>query len=237
MDKKELLKRLTSLFNITELKYGFKSQQDAISWSNRVAPLLRLVNAQYYNNFIQNSHILNLNLSSFTLEPAFNIMKSQIEMAIEDLKLRIDMEEEIPDQIYFPENSPLDIQKQVARIIGQAQNSLLVYDAYMDEKIIEELTEVPAPEIRLLTQTPKGLFHKRLNAAKQQLSSKNIEARISNKSYDRFFIIDKDQVWSLGTSLNKAGQKATLLSKIKTDKEKQKIIGDFEDWWRSANSI
>lgn len=86
MDKKEILKRLEELYNINEVNEGFESQQAAISWSNKVAPLLKLVNLQYYTNFILNSHKLNLPLSSYTLEPAFNIMKSQLEMAIEELK-------------------------------------------------------------------------------------------------------------------------------------------------------
>lgn len=237
MDKKELLKRLEALFHIEELKDGFESQQEAISWSNKVAPLLKLVNAQYYVNFIQNSHKFNMNLSSVMLEPAFNVMKSQLEMAIEELKLRIDMEEEIRDQMYFSENSHLDIQKNVARIIRQAQTSLWIYDAYMSEKIVEELTEVPAAEIKLLTQTPKDLFDQRLSAAKQQFPYKKIEARISDKSHARFYIIDKDQVWNLDTSYNQAGKKATLLNKIKSETERQNIINDFEMWWQTAKPL
>jgi hypothetical protein len=237
MDKKELLKKLEALFKIKELKESFKTQADIISWANKVAPILLFVNQQYYLNFIQNSHKLYLNLSSYTIIPAFNIMKSQVEMAIEELKLRIEMEEALPEQMYFSENSQLDIQKQIARIIRQAQKTLWVFDGYMDEKIVEELTEVSALEIKLLTQKTKGLFNQRLIAAKAQFPSKEIEARLSDKSHDRFYIIDKDQVWTLGASFKDAGQKATLLSKVKDDADKQKMIGDFEVWWKSAKAI
>jgi hypothetical protein len=107
----------------------------------------------------------------------------------------------------------------------------------MDEKIVEELTEVQAQEIRLLASQAKGLFVQRLSAAKQQYPSKMIESRVSGHFHDRFYIIDKDQIWTLGTSLNRAGQKATLLSKIRSDKERQKIIKDFEGWWAYATPI
>lgn len=237
MDKKELLKKLEALFKIKELKESFKTQEDIISWANKVAPILLFVNQQYYVNFIQNSHKLYLNLSSCTIIPAFNIMKSQVEMAIEELKLRIEMEESLPEQMYFSENSQLDIQKQIARIIRQAQIALWIFNGYMDEKIVEELIEVAALEIKLLTQKTKGLFNQRLAALKAQFPAKMIEARLSNKSHDRFFIVDKDQVWTLGASYNKAGQKATLLSKIKSDTEKQKVIDGFKAWWKSSNAI
>jgi len=237
MDKKHLLARLIKLYRSRGLSKGFSSQNAAISWSNKVAPLLKLIDPQYYVNFVQNSHKLNLNLSSYTLIPALNIMKSQIEMAIEELKLKIEIEDGLPDEMYFSENSYLDIQKHVARVIRQSTAALRVCDPYMDEKIIEELSEVSAYKICLLTNTQKGLFLQRLEAAKKQFPSRNIEARKSDKFHDRYFIIDKDQVWSLGASYNKAGQKATLLSKIKSDVEKAKIISDFEKWWSEAVPI
>jgi hypothetical protein len=237
MDKKLILKKLLELFDIKELKDGFSSQEAAISWSNKVAPLLKLIDPQYYINFIQNSHKLNLNLSSYSLIPALNIMTSQMEMAIEELKIRIAIEEGLPDEMYFSENSYLDIQKNVARIIRQSKILLRICDGYMDEKIIEELTQVNAQEIRLLTTKQKGIFRQRLEAARKQFPSKRIEARESDKFHDRYYIIDQDQVWSLGASYNKAGQKATLLGKIKSNPEKDKIISDFEKWWLSSTPI
>lgn len=86
MDKKDLLGKLEDSYCRSELTDGFKTQAEAISCANKVAPLIKFVDMQYYQNFILNSHKLNLNLSSFTLIPAMNIMKSQIEMAIEELK-------------------------------------------------------------------------------------------------------------------------------------------------------
>lgn len=231
MEKKLLFKKLTDLFELEELNKGFKSQDAAISWSNKVAPLLKFINPQYYSNFIHNSHKLNLNLSNYTTIPTLKIMKSQIEMAIEELKLRIELEEGLPDEMYFQESSQLDIQKNISRIIRQSNTSLWICDGYMDEKIIEELTEVSAQEIKLLTKQPKNLFKQRLAAAKQQFTSKIIEARKSDKFHDRYYIIDQDHVWALGSSYNNAGKKSTFLSRIKNEAEKQKIIADFGNWW------
>jgi hypothetical protein len=230
MNKKLLLKKLEELFTMKEVKSGFKLREDCLDWINKVAPLLKF-NEQYYLNFLEYSHRLNLRLSGSGLADAFRICKSQIQMAIEELKVLIEMEEEIPEQMYFSENSQLDIQKNVSKVIRQAQKSLWVVDPYMNEYIIEELSEILATEFKLLTKEIKGLFTQRLNAFKQQFPNKIIEIKKSNKCHDRFYIIDQDQVWTLGASYKDAGLRATCLSKVKTDFEKQKIIDDFIKWW------
>lgn len=91
MDKKQILKKLEELYNIKEVKEGFSSQQACINWANKVAPLLKF-NQQYYYNFLQNAHKINLPLSSYTLGPALKVMESQVQMAIEELRLAIDDE-------------------------------------------------------------------------------------------------------------------------------------------------
>ena len=91
MNKKSLLTRLEALFNMPEVKKGFPSQEACIDWTNKVAPLLKF-NNQYYINFAQNAHKMNLPLSSQTLVPAFRVMASQVQMAIEELRMEIEQE-------------------------------------------------------------------------------------------------------------------------------------------------
>ena len=86
MNKQKILEKLEELYGLKEVTEGFSSQAACIEWSNKVAPLLKF-NEQYYVNFMQNAHKINLPLSSYTLGPALNIMKSQVKMAIEELKL------------------------------------------------------------------------------------------------------------------------------------------------------
>lgn len=89
MNKKALLKKLEELYSVKEVKDGFPSQQACINWSNKVAPLLKF-NQQYYLNFIQNAHKMNLRLFSSAIETAFKIMVSQLQMAIEELKMELE---------------------------------------------------------------------------------------------------------------------------------------------------
>jgi hypothetical protein len=86
MTRAEILKRLTELYNMKEVSDGFASQQACLSWSNRVAPLLRF-NQNYHETFLHHLQIISMNVSIYTAEPAFRIMVNQVEMAIEELRL------------------------------------------------------------------------------------------------------------------------------------------------------
>jgi hypothetical protein len=123
MKRKELLKKLEELYNLKEVKDGFATQQACIKWSNKVAPLLKF-NNQYYLNFVQNAHKMSLPLSSYTLEPAFNIMVSQLQMAIEELKINRDRE--------------LD---------NEEKDNML--EAYIDGSRLEELKGIPKTDYDL----------------------------------------------------------------------------------------
>ena len=236
MDKKVLLEKLEHLQ--VNSSSDLKTTQEVGSWGNKVAPLLQLINSNLYLRFLPCLTRLRLNLSRNTLESNFNIMHSQVEMAIEELKLHVEDENSLLEQFYFPANSHLEIQKTLSRIITQSKNTLWICDGFMDEKIVEELSKVVAPEIKLLTKNPKSLFKQRLMAAQKQFSAfKNIEAKIFDNIHDRFFIIDRDQVWHFGTSYNNAGNLPTMLNKIKSEEESQKIISDFEGWWKLAINI
>jgi len=146
-------------------------------------------------------------------------------------------QEDLPEEKYFPPGSQLDIQRYLARILRQATKSLWICDPYMDEKIVEEISNIRALEIRLLTAQQKGLFRQRLTAAKAQFPEREIEAKVFDTYHDRYYIIDHEQVWTLGASLKNAGGKATLLSKVKNEDTKKKIVRDFTDWWASATAI
>ncbi len=89
MNKNQILKKLEELFYSKEVKEGFSSKESCMDWANKVGPLLKF-NQQYYYMFLQYAHRVSLPVSSYTIEPALNIMKNQVQMAIEELKIEIE---------------------------------------------------------------------------------------------------------------------------------------------------
>lgn len=217
-------------------KNGFDSQDAAIEWTTKVTSLLKIVpNKDYYETFRFYAQYFCLNLSANLQTTAYNIMKSQLNTAIAELKFNAAEELEMQGK-YFRANSYLDIQKFVSKIIGRAHKELWICDGYLDQLIIEDLTLAKADEIKILTYDPSELFKKRLAAAKKQFSNKLIEARLNSKIHDRYFILDKNEVWSIGTSYNeKAGNKPTNLMKIKDDTTN--IINDYMEMWNNSEVL
>jgi hypothetical protein len=83
-EKQSLLSQLDTLYKQSQEQ--FKTQESCIQWSNKVAPLLQF-NSQYYANFLSSSHRINIKgISGIMAKSLVNIMKSQLEMAIEELK-------------------------------------------------------------------------------------------------------------------------------------------------------
>jgi len=87
-----LLERLQSLFNIPEVKTGFKSQADCLSWASKVAPLLKF-NSNYHQTFMFRFYQIQGYRGGGYAAENFRIMLNQAEMAIEELKLLIENEE------------------------------------------------------------------------------------------------------------------------------------------------
>lgn len=86
MKTKKVLLKLKNLSSTEELEAVYKSYDAIISWANRVSPLLKF-NEQYYVNFAENAHKINIKgLSVQLYETYWNIMKSQVEMAIAELE-------------------------------------------------------------------------------------------------------------------------------------------------------
>lgn len=86
MKTKKVLLKLKNLSSAEELEAAYKSHDAIISWTNRVSPLLKF-NEQYYVNFAENAHKINIQgLSVQLYESCWNIMKSQVETAIVELK-------------------------------------------------------------------------------------------------------------------------------------------------------
>lgn len=215
---------------------GFKSQDAAIEWTNKIKPLLnQLPNKDYHEVFSNYAHYFCWPLSADLQTSAYNMMKSQLSSAIEELKSTIKEEQELRGK-HFPANSYLDIQKYVGTILTRANKMLWICDPYLDQLIIEDMTLVGATQIKILTNNPPEVFKKRLVAAKKQFSDKSIEVKLNKNIHDRYFIVNKREVWSIGTSYNeKAGKKPTTIQRVKDDADK--IIKNYTEIWDESDLL
>lgn len=84
MDNPERLKRLKKRLN--EFEASFESQEACVAWAAQTAPLLNF-NNNYYGSFTHSAQYMNVpSLSSYTIVPHANNMKSILLQAITELE-------------------------------------------------------------------------------------------------------------------------------------------------------
>lgn len=236
MDKTKLFQMLNELY--IDSVSDFDSEENFQNWASKVDPLIAKVDSHYCICFRAARGERDYDPESKTYKLKMEYMLEQFRNAYEKIKAEIDLEGIESDQEYYPQNSQYSIQKKMSSILNTANKSIWIYDAYMDEKIITELENVKAKEIKLLTNDDKSkLFFQRLEAFQKEHLNLTIAAKKSNQSHDRYYILDKNSAWNLGASFKDAGNKPTSLHEVKNENDISKLIADFDAWWGSATNF
>ena len=62
-------------------------------------------------------------------------------------------------------------------------------------------------------------------------TNRNVEAKENEHCHDRFIVIDNNETWHLGASINHAGKKAFMVNKVNNEEEKSRFLKDLSSWW------
>jgi hypothetical protein len=101
-------------------------------------------------------------------------------------------------------------------LIRTADNSIILIDNYIDDRVISLFSKVSNDvKIRLYTNnTTKQLI---TDVEKYNLQFTNIELFELKKSHDRFLILDNNRIYHIGASLKDLGKKWFAFSKLDID--------------------
>jgi hypothetical protein len=122
----------------------------------------------------------------------------------------------IPKRGVFFEDQVFDAYVLVNKIIKSAKQSIVLIDNYIDESVLTMFSKkAKNVKVTLLTKDiPKQLA---LDVAKFSQQYPAIEAKVFNRSHDRFLIIDGKEVYHLGASLKDLSKKWFALSKMEME--------------------
>jgi len=121
-------------------------------------------------------------------------------------------------------------------MMNRATRNLMIVDAYADEKLSHLIESLENDvNIRILGRKPKPAVIAIWKAYRQQ--GIDVEARSGTTIHDRYLIIDGDEVWSLGASINGCGAKAHTISQIVDKDEREKLLKEFDDAWQTATTV
>lgn len=110
-----------------------------------------------------------------------------------------------------------------------AKEELIIIDGYADKSVLDMISKV---KVNVLLITKQSNKLKEIDIEKYQKQYNNLKIIHNDKFHDRFIIIDKDQMYHLGTSLNHAGNKVFAINKLEEPEliakllNKKNIISD-----------
>ncbi|GAI52870.1 unnamed protein product, partial [marine sediment metagenome] len=139
-------------------------------------------------------------------------------------------------QFYFAAGDVYRAKKKLYSIIKTATASIAIIDLYLDDQVFDYIDSLPDTiNIRLLTRGSKPIFRTLYSSLKSKRA--NLEARKFGGCHDRFIVLNGDEVWHLGASINGFGTQAFMIHKVIDEVEKVRFLSDLEDWWQKGDQI
>ena len=124
------------------------------------------------------------------------------------------------NEIYF-NGQIYDAYSKILDIFKMAKKELIIIDGYADKTVLDMIREIKVP-VKIICYKNKLL--KKLDIRKYQSQYQNLEVIYSNIYHDRYFIIDKEEVYHCGTSINKIGNKTFSINLLNDLDVKEALI-------------
>lgn len=120
-------------------------------------------------------------------------------------------------------------------IFNKAKRRIQVIDPYLDSVFLSLVEGINSKvQIQGITESLKGDFDTAYK--KMKIERGNIEVIKSKNHHDRFVIIDQKTVYVIGSSLNKLGNKPSLIFPMENKLIKESIMKYFNDTWHGNSN-
>lgn len=152
-------------------------------------------------------------------------INNQVLKNTEDIKLLQEsfqkFEEKRKDnEIYF-NGQIFDAYSKIHEIFNSANEYLIIIDAYADNTLLDIIKRLNI-EVVIITKRDNLLTEQDITKYNKQYH--NLKVIYDNTFHDRYFIIDKKQVYHCGTSINKIGYKTFSINLISDEEVCNSLI-------------
>jgi len=121
-----------------------------------------------------------------------------------------------PQQGIFYDGQLFDAHVFVLKIIKSAKKSILLFDNYIDETVLVQLSK-REKGVSVVIYTKDITKQLKLDIERFNKQYEPIEVVEFSKSHDRFLILDETEIYHLGASLKDLGKKWFAFSKLNVD--------------------
>jgi len=232
---------LYKFYNGRAQQYDTKNVGDLFSRYDVISQKLRSRNPSYFGDLPERD-FKSSGTTDFGGRGAF--FRYQLEALFADIQFCIDILSglesiDIPSMkvtregIFFA-GQFYDAIQRVGEILSGAKKSVVIIDSYFDEKVLELLTaKNKKVKVEILTRRVEPALRTKAIAFNQQYGKLNI--RTSNAFHDRFIIIDENDFYHFGTSVDKhIGNRGFMFSRIEEPEIIKSLFKRFNQEWSSA---
>ena len=103
----------------------------------------------------------------------------------------------------------------ILNILSNVKKELIIIDSYADYKLLDLIRNIKCKVI-LITKNSKRLSNIEIDKYNREYG--NLKVIRDNDIHDRYFVIDRHDIYLLGTSINSIGEKMTTLVKLQEEK-------------------
>ncbi len=116
-----------------------------------------------------------------------------------------------PKEILFLEGQKYDSYSKVLDILKEAKKELIIIDSYADKNILDIVSKL---KIKVILITKDSNRISKLDLDKYNLQYNNLKIIRSNIFHDRYFIIDNEEIYHCGSSINSIGNGIFMINKL-----------------------
>ena len=189
--------------------FAFTEQGVAMLSSVLHSEIAIKMSIQIINAFVSMRHYISSNLIE---QRYINNMVIEHDDKIKNIQQSLNLLEEkkkVTD-IYF-DGQIYDAYSKIQEIFNQSKEILIIIDAYADNTILDIIKRINT-NVTIITKQNNLLTKQDIDKYNKQYN--NLKVIFNNTFYDRYFIIDKKEVYHCGASINRIGYKTFSITSI-----------------------
>ena len=184
----------------------------AIKMSIQIINAFVIMRKYISNNLMEQRYINNLVLEH---DSEIKLLKESFGKIEEKKKI---------NEIYF-NGQIYDAYSKIQEIFKSAKEKLVIIDSYADNTILDIIKRLNI-EVIIITKFNNLLTKQDIEKYNKQYH--NLKVIYNNTFHDRYFIIDKKEVYHCGASINRIGYKTFSITKISDEEVFKLLINKYE---------
>ena len=133
-------------------------------------------------------------------------------------------EKKLTNETYY-NGQIYDAYSKIIEIFKEAKEELIIIDRYADKQILDMVKSL---KVKVILVTKKNSLISDLDLEKYNKQYNNLKVIYDNSFHDRYFVLDKRDVYHCGASINHAGSRTFSINKWEDKKVKENFINNLK---------